>query len=141
MLGGNTYLGAAAVIWAAIALSGFCTARRLVLAGIAVLGIACALGQNADFLATAASAVEPFGFFRRAHRYLYVAQLPIAILAAEGLDEILRLEADGLRRKILRAVLVWGAMAVTAFGVGFAAVERPDLRAFSPVSPPRSPPG
>jgi hypothetical protein len=86
MLGGNTYLGAGAIIWAAIALTAFVSGRRLVLAGVAVVGFACALGQTGDFLAFGASAFELFGFFRRAHRYLYVTQLPIAILAAEGLD-------------------------------------------------------
>lgn len=129
MLGGNTYLGAAAIVWVAIAMTAAFSARRMVLAGIAALGVACALGQNADFLATAASTIEPFGFFRRAHRYLYVAQLPIAILAAEGLDAVVRAGPDDLRRKILRGVLVWGVVAVTAFAIGFAVTQRPNLEA------------
>ncbi|HEU5055824.1 MAG TPA: hypothetical protein VFU21_04845, partial [Kofleriaceae bacterium] len=127
MLGGNTYLGAGPIIWAAIALTAFLTGRRLLLAAVAVLGFACALGQTGDFLAFGASAFEPFGFFRRAHRYLYVTQLPIAILAAEGLDEVIRLEAREVARKILRAVLVWGALAVLVFGTGFAVTQRNNL--------------
>lgn len=129
MLGENTYVGAAAVLWAALSLSAFATSRRLVLAGVAVAGFALALGKDADFLAASASFLEPFGYFRRAHRYLYVAQLPIAILAAEGLDALVRLDAADLARKILRGVLVWGVVAVAVFGVGFAMTQQPNLSA------------
>jgi hypothetical protein len=129
MLGGNTYLGAAAIIWAAIALTAFLDGRRLLLAAVAVVGFACALGQTGDFLAFGASAFEPFGFFRRAHRYLYVTQLPIAILAAEGLDGVILLEAKETARKILRGVLVWGALAVLIFGTGFAITQKNTLDA------------
>ena len=127
MLGGNTYLGAGAIIWAAIALTAFVSGRRLVLAAVAVIGFACALGQTGDFLAFGASVFEPFGFFRRAHRYLYVTQLPIAILAAEGLDGVIRLEAREVARKILRGVLVWGVLALLIFGTGFAVTQRNNL--------------
>ena len=129
MLGGNTYLGAGAIIWAAIALTAFLNGRRMLLAAIAVLGFACALGQTGDFLAFGASVFEPFGFFRRAHRYLYVTQLPIAILAAEGLDGVIRLEVKEVARKILRGVLVWGALAVLVFGTGFAISQKNHLEA------------
>jgi hypothetical protein len=127
MLGGNTYLGAGPIIWAAIALTAFLSGRRLLLAAVAVLGFACALGQTGDFLAFGASLFEPFGLFRRAHRYLYVSQLPIAILAAEGLDEVIRLEAREVARRILRGVLVWGALAVLVFGTGFAINQKATL--------------
>ncbi|HEY8147280.1 MAG TPA: hypothetical protein VIG06_31590, partial [Kofleriaceae bacterium] len=129
MLGGNTYLGAGAIIWAAIALTAFLNGRRMLLAAIAVLGFACALGQTGDFLAFGASVFEPFSFFRRAHRYLYVTQLPIAILAAEGLDGVIRLEVKEVARKILRGVLVWGALAVLVFGTGFAISQKNHLEA------------
>jgi hypothetical protein len=129
MLGENTYVGAAAVMWAALSLSAFATGRRLVLGGVAVAGFALALGKDASFLAASASFLEPFGFFRRAHRYLYAAQLPIAILAAEGLDALVRLDAPALARKILRGVLVWGVVAVAVFGVGFARTQEPNLAA------------
>jgi hypothetical protein len=127
MLGGNTYLGAGTIIWAAIALTAFASGRRLVLAGVAVVGFACALGHTGDFLASGASAFSPFSFFRQAHRYLYVTQLPIAILAAEGLDALLRLDNRDLARKISRAVLLWGVMAVLIFGIGFAVSQKPTL--------------
>ncbi|HLU66368.1 MAG TPA: hypothetical protein VKZ63_08820, partial [Kofleriaceae bacterium] len=129
MLGGNTYLGAATIIWAAIALTVYPNPRRLVLAGTAVLGFALALGHHADFLAVGASVAEPFGMFRRAHRYLYVTQLPIAILAAEGLDAILREGDGGSRRRIGRAVLIWGALATVIFGIGFVVNQKPNLDA------------
>jgi hypothetical protein len=127
MLGGNTYLGAATIIWAALALTAFVDGRRLVLGAIAVVGFACALGQTGDFLAVGASLFEPFGMFRRAHRYLYVTQLPIAILAAEGLHGLLTAENAELRRKILRGVLAWGVVVVVIFGSRFAWTQKPTL--------------
>ncbi|HUS68842.1 MAG TPA: hypothetical protein VMZ28_30105 [Kofleriaceae bacterium] len=127
MMGGNTYLGAAVIIWAALALTAFVDGRRLLLAGVVVIGFACALGQTGDFLAVGASVFEPFGMFRRAHRYLYVTQLPIAILAAEGLHGLLTSESAELRRKVLRGVLVWGVVVLIVFGSRFAWEQKPTL--------------
>ena len=129
MVGSNTYVGAAAAVWAALALTAFFTRRRLVLACVAVLGIGLALGDAGDFLAAAASGFEPFGWFRRAHRYMYVAQLPIAILAAEGLHELMRVEPGELGRRIARALWFVGGAAVLIFGVGFAVNQKPGLGA------------
>ncbi len=129
MIGSNTYVGAAAAVWAALALTAFFTGRRLVLACVAALGVGLALGDAGDFLAAAASGFEPFGWFRRAHRYMYVAQLPIAILAAEGLHELWRLEAGELGRRIGRALWFVGGAAVIVCGVGFAVNQKPELGA------------
>ena len=126
MLGGNTYLGAATVVWAALSLTAFFSPRRMVLAGVAAAGMALALGQNAEFLGAAASAFEPFGLFRRAHRYLYVVQLPVAILAAEGLDQLIRLDSDELRQRIARGIWALGGIAVVVFGIGFAVSQQPN---------------
>jgi hypothetical protein len=125
MLGENTYLGAAVILWGALAVTAFATPRRLVLAAIAAVGFALALGDEGNFLAVAASVFEPFGFFRRAHRYLYVCQLPIAILAAEGLDAILRPDTDDQRGRLARWVVGWGVLALAVFGVGFAVNQPP----------------
>lgn len=125
MLGENTYLGAAVIVWGTLAITAFATPRRLVLAAVAAMGFALALGDDGHFLAVAASVFEPFGFFRRAHRYLYVCQLPVAILAAEGLDAILRPDADDQRGRLARWVIGWGVMALAVFGVGFAVNQPP----------------
>ncbi|HKE15517.1 MAG TPA: hypothetical protein VKB80_11655 [Kofleriaceae bacterium] len=127
MLGENTYIGAATAVWAALAVSAFATPRRLVLAGVAALGLGLALGDAGDFLAAAASAIEPFGWFRRAHRYMYVAQLPIAILAAEGLHELVRLDDPERARRIARGVWFVGGAAVLVFGIGFAVNQKPGI--------------
>jgi hypothetical protein len=129
MVGENTYVGAASAVWAVLALTAFFSTRRLVLAGVACVGVALALGDAGEFLAAAASGFEPFGWFRRAHRYLYVAQLPIAILAAEGLDELMRLERGELSRRIGRALWFVGGAALLVFGVGFAVNQQPGLGA------------
>lgn len=127
--GENTYLGTAVVLWAVLATTAFVTPRRLVFAAVAVAGVALALGQNGDFLSVAASAIAPFGFFRRAHRYLYVAQLPVAILAAEGLDALLRLEPGERARRLGRAALLVGGAAVVVFAIGAVVNQRPGRNA------------
>ena len=123
--GENTYLGTAVVLWAVLATTAFVTPRRLVFAAVAVAGVALALGQNGDFLSVAASAIAPFGLFRRAHRYLYVVQLPMAILAAEGLDALIRLEPGERCRRITRAVWAVGGAAALVFAIGAVVSQLP----------------
>jgi hypothetical protein len=94
-------------------------ARKLTLAGVAVLGVLCSWGDLGPFLPFSASVATPFGFFRRAHRYLYVTMVPLAILGAEGLAELARLEAQELRKKVLRVLLAAGAVGLVIFGCGF----------------------
>ncbi len=125
--GENTYLGFAAVLWIAAALTVKPDPRRLVLAGIAALGILCALGNFGPYLTFGASLAPPFGFFRRAHRYLYVVVLPLAILGAEGLAELARLESAQLRKRVLWVVVAAGAIAIIIFGCGVAVRARPNL--------------
>ncbi len=118
MIGGNTYLGYATILWAGILLAAFPTPRNLVIAGIAVLGTLCALGANGDFLAAEASIIPPFGYFRRAHRYLYVTQLAVAILGAEGLAAVMREGGAEARKRLRGAVVVVGGLGLIIFGVG-----------------------
>lgn len=129
MIGGNTYLGYASIVWIAVVLTAFPNPRNLVLAAIAVLGVLCSFGDTGDFLASQASLIPPFGFFRRAHRYLYVTQLAVAILGAEGLAAVIRDGGESGRRRIRGAVLVAGGLGVLIFGVGFVVQAQPDLAA------------
>jgi hypothetical protein len=125
MPGGNTYLGFAAVLWAGILLCAFPSPRALVLLAVAVIGALSALGAEGDFLAVEASVLAPFGLFRRAHRYLYVLQLPVAILAAEGLTAVLRCQDEAVRRRLRGAVVAVGALGVLVFGIGFVVQAAP----------------
>ena len=118
MPGEGPYLGIVAVFGIAAALSLRPTTRHLVLAGVAVLGVLWAWGDVGPFLPTWASVALPFGLFRRAHRYLYVTMVPLAILGAEGLALLARLEAEELRRRAGRLILVAGAIGVIIFGCG-----------------------
>ncbi|RMH42532.1 MAG: hypothetical protein D6689_07830 [Deltaproteobacteria bacterium] len=129
MLGGNTYLGYATILWAGIALAAFPSGRALVLAGVAVAGVLLAFGSNGPFLAAGASAVPAFGLFRRAHRYLYVTQLAVALLGAEGLAALLRCDDDRRRRRLRAAVLAAGGLGLAIFGVGAVVKWQPDLKA------------
>jgi len=95
------------------------TPRRLVLAGVAVVGVLCAFGNQGAFLPVSASAVPPFGFFRRAHRYFFVCVVPVAILGAEGLALLARSEGAELKRRYGRMLLVGGALGVLIFGTSF----------------------
>lgn len=116
----NTYLGMGVILWGAALLTTRPTARHLVLAGIALAGIVNAWGQHMMVLPLEASLLPPFGLFRRAHRYLYVTALPVAILGAEGLAELFRLEEKQLRRRMADAVVAAGAIGLVICGVGYA---------------------
>lgn len=118
-VGGNTYLGFATVLWAGVLLTAGWTPRRLVLGGVAVFGVLMALGSQGDFLPFASSAFPPFGFFRRAHRYLYVTQIAVALLAAEGLGELIRMESGELRKRVRGAVVVVGLLGLGVFATGY----------------------
>jgi hypothetical protein len=93
--------------------------RTLVLLGIFVLGVLCAWGDRGAFLPFGASVLEPFSFFRRAHRYLYVAALPFAIVAAEGLAQLSRLGEPETRKLVLRVMLGACSVAIIIFGVAY----------------------
>ncbi len=95
------------------------TARRLVLTGAAVMGVLCAMGNLAGFLPFSASLVPPFGFFRRAHRYLYVTMLPLSILGAEGLALLARTELAAARRRYGWVLIGAGALGLLVFGIGY----------------------
>jgi hypothetical protein len=94
-------------------------ARSLTLLGSAMLGVLIAWGNLAGYLPFLASAIPPFGFFRRAHRFLYVTMLPLAILGAEGLALLAREESAALRRRWGRFLLAGGAIGALVFGFGF----------------------
>lgn len=118
--GEGAYMGLVVLFLAAAAVTLRPTGRQLVLAASAALGVLCALGHVGPYLPALASGVSPFGLFRRAHRYLYVTTLPLAILAAEGLDLVRGLDAEG-RRRLARVAAAAAAALVLAFAVGLVA--------------------
>lgn len=118
-VGGNTYLGIGVVMWIGAMLTAMITPRRLVLACIAAAGVLLALGSQGDFLPVAASSFPPFGFFRRAHRYLYVAQLAIALLGAQALGALLTAEAAEVRRRVRIGIVAVGALGLAVFATGY----------------------
>lgn len=109
---------------AAVALTVRPTARALVLGGVAVAGVLLSWGSDSGMLPLAASAMPPFGFFRRAQRYLFVTMTALAILGADGLATLVTLEGEEARRKVGRAILVAGALGVVVFGCGVVATSK-----------------
>jgi hypothetical protein len=93
--------------------------RTLVLGGIAVLGGLLALGENHGFLIVLASAFKPFGFFRRAHRYLAITYLALGILGAEGLAALATDELGEVRARVKKVILWAGAGGLVIFGSFF----------------------
>ena len=119
-LGGeNPYVGfmPLVAIGLAVALTG--RKRAFVLLGVGGLGIALAFGWHSGFMPAAASALPPFTFFRRAHRYLYLTSLAIAVLAALGLSGALSLSCPDRKKALARAVTWVGAMATFALGIAY----------------------
>jgi hypothetical protein len=129
MAGENTYLGVAAILWAAVLVAARPDSRTMVLGGVTALGVLCALGSDAPFLSFFASLVDPFEMFRRAHRYLYVLAIPFAILAAEGLAHLAALDDAARRRRTGRAVAIAGGAVALACLIGWA------VRVQAPIGP------
>jgi hypothetical protein len=120
MQGENTYLGLAPILWIGALLVVRPSARNLTLGGVFVLAALCAMGDRGPVLPALASIVPPFGFFRRAHRYLYVGVIPIGVLAAEGLAYLAALADDAARARLRRALATAAGVALVVCVAGFA---------------------
>jgi hypothetical protein len=78
----------------------------------AVVGILLAFGKHADVLPAVASALPPFTFFRRAHRYLYLTTAAVAAGCGLGVAYVLALD-DPERQRTLARRAAWIGGAVT----------------------------
>jgi hypothetical protein len=107
------YLGVPMLLAAGCAVALEPTVRRLLLVGCLLLAVLCAASALTGALPVLAEVLPPFGFFRRPHRYLYVAALVLAILGAEGLAALAGLEA----RRRRRVLIGLGAVVAAAVGV------------------------
>lgn len=124
MQGENTYLGLAPILWVGALLIVRPTGRNLIIGAVFVLGALCAMGDRGPVLSALASIVPPFGMFRRAHRYLYVGVVPMAILAAEGMAFLASVTDERTRRALRRGLVIAAGVALGACVVGFAARAR-----------------
>jgi hypothetical protein len=116
----QSYLGLMNLFAAGCALALRPGPRTFVLAGIAGGGLLLSLGSDAGWLPNLASALPPAGYFRRAHRYLFVVMIPLAALAAEGLWALAQVEGDEARRRWRRLVLLLAAGGAVVLGAGAA---------------------
>jgi len=119
MQGENTYLGLAPILWIGALLIVRPTARNLMLGGVFVLAALCAMGDRGPVLPALASIVPPFGFFRRAHRYLYVGVIPIGVLAAEGLAYLAAVADEAVRARLRRSLAIAAGIALVVCIGGF----------------------
>src|SRR5688572_8379101 len=115
----NIYFGFMALLCAGAAVAmARERSRALLFLGIAVGGILLGLGANAGVLPAAASALPPFTYFRQAHRYVYIAEIAFAVVAALGFARLLALD-DPDERKAWARRLTWVGGAAT-FALGLA---------------------
>jgi hypothetical protein len=134
--GENPYIGALAILGIGLAIA---SKKHRALAwlflGVAAFSIAIALGGHAGFLPALASAFSPFSMFRRAHRYLYITSVALAIIAGLGFAHLISLEVEE-RKAQLAKYLTWVGGALTfALGVAYlvAVVMEEKINAPKPV--------
>jgi hypothetical protein len=118
-VGQNSYLGWGVILCAGAALALRPSSRVLLCAALFGVAVLCSLGDRGPALPALASLLEPFEMFRRAHRYLYVASVPLAFLAAEGLTVLATIEGEE-RERARRGVLAATALLVLVCAIGFA---------------------
>lgn len=95
--------------------------RRFLWAALAALALAIALGSHAPLLYALYRYAPGFTMFRAPNRFIFEANLFVALLAASGLDVILRGERAG-------RLAVGAAVAVAvAIGAAGAIMTRPDV--------------
>lgn len=118
--GENPYIGALALLAIGLAIaSKEHRALAWLFLGVAAFSIAISLGGHAGILPALASGFSPFSMFRRAHRYLYITSVALAIIAGLGFAAVIRLEAEE-RKAQLAKYLTWVGGALTfALGVAY----------------------
>ncbi len=114
----NVYYGLIPILCAGMLVASQARTRALVFLGVAAAGVVLSLGFHAGMMPAIASALSPFTLFRRAHRYLYITSVAMAVLGGLGFAYMLSLESEQ-RKKELAARVVWvGGAATFAFGMG-----------------------
>jgi len=117
--GENIYYGLLPILCVGLLVASAGRTRALLFLAIAAAGTALALGNHAGVLPATASVLPPFGFFRRAHRYLYITSIAVAVLAGLGLAHALALEADERKRDLARHVAWVGGLVTFAIGIAY----------------------
>lgn len=117
--GENIYYGVLPLLCIAVLVSSAGRTRVFLLLGVAAVGVALALGEHAGFMGATASALPPFGLFRRAHRYLYITSVAVSVLAGLGLGCVLAIH-DPERKRVLAGRIAWiGGGATFALAVAY----------------------
>ncbi|HUH05186.1 MAG TPA: hypothetical protein VML75_24475, partial [Kofleriaceae bacterium] len=126
----NLYFGLLALFAIAVAVVSDRRTLVLVLLGVAAAGVALAFGNHAGILPASASAVPVFGFFRQAHRYIYITAIAIPIIAALGVSYAYTVQDPATRKALGRWITAIGGATTFALGLTLliAVVVSKDLR-------------
>ena len=118
--GENPYVGGLVILGIGLAIANR-KQRGLawVFLGIAAFSIAISLGGHAGFLPSLASAFSPFSMFRRAHRYLYVTSVALAVLGGLGFGYVLSIEKEERKAQLAKALTWVGGALSFALGIAY----------------------
>jgi hypothetical protein len=116
--GESPYVGLLPLLAAGLLVASQARGRALVFVGIAAFGALLGMGIHTGVMPSLASALPPFTLFRRAHRYLYVTILALAVLGGLGLAHAMKIEAEE-RKRVLGRRIAWVGGAIT-FALGIA---------------------
>ncbi len=117
--GQNIYFGILALLATGLMLASERRGLALLWCGVAAAGVMLAFGGHAGFLPATASAVPGFGFFRQAHRYVYVTAIAVPITAGLGLSYAMTIEDEERRRGLARALTLAGGAIAFALAVAW----------------------
>lgn len=118
--GENPYIGALALLGIGLAIASK-EHRGLawLFLGIAAFSIAVSFGDHAGILPALSSAFSPFSLFRRAHRYLYITSVALAVLAGLGFGYVIALEKTERKEQLARYLTWVGGALSFALGVAY----------------------
>jgi hypothetical protein len=117
--GENIYYGVLPLLCAGALIASAGRTRALIFCGVAVVGTLLAMGHHAGVLPSFVSVAPPLGWFRRAHRYLYVVSVAVAVLGGIGLAHLLSIEDEERKKTLARRVLWVGGLTTFALAIAY----------------------
>ncbi len=117
--GQNLYFGILALLATGLMLVSERRGLALLWCCVAAGGVLLAFGIHAGVLPATASAVPGFGFFRQAHRYVYVTAIAVPVTAGLGLSYAMSVDDADRRLRLGRVIAVIGGAITFALGIAW----------------------